>query len=80
MKDLEKYFPFGKNIEKDNAMSLAIAIVIYVILSGVAGLILGFLSQIKLVGWVFSIFGSIVGLYALVGIILAIVKYVNMSK
>ena len=60
--------------------NLLVAIVIYVLIDFVCGLVIGFLSNIPLLGMILSIVGSVVGIYALVGIILSILVFIKVLK
>lgn len=80
MEQLEKYFPVGNSIapiRKGDVQSLVIALVLYVIGAVVTGLVLGLLTKIPVLGFVFWIIGILLGLYVLVGIILSVLKFIN---
>ena len=46
----------------------------------VCGFVIGLLAKIPILGIIFSLLGSIVGLYALVGIVLSILVFVKVIK
>jgi uncharacterized Tic20 family protein len=77
MEQLAKYFPLNNKVEKGNVASLVIAIVIYLIAPSIAGIIVGLLSFIPLVGSILGLVSSLFGIYCLVGLIFAIIKYVK---
>lgn len=77
MDSIKPFFPINNKIEKGNGGSLAIVILIYFAISVVCGIILGLLSFIPFVGILTGIIGSLVGLYNLAGIILAIIAFVQ---
>lgn len=56
------------------------ALVIYVLIDVVCGFVIGLLAKIPVLGIIFSLLGSIVGLYALVGIVLSILVFVKVLK
>ncbi|HPB16932.1 MAG TPA: hypothetical protein PK870_04710, partial [Clostridia bacterium] len=60
-----------------NISSLIIAILLYVVLSIVVGLLQKLLGAIPVVNWVMGIVGYLVWLYSVVGVILAIVKFIK---
>lgn len=78
MEMLKKFFPnaFGATETK----AFIIALVIYVVIDVVCGAVIGLLARIPLVGIIFSLVGTVVGLYALVGIILSILVFVKVIK
>ena len=75
---LKTLFPFS--FKAKDVTSLVIAIVIYVLFGAVCGLVIGFLSEIPVLGIIFSLLGSVLGLYGLIGIVLAVLTYFNLIK
>ncbi len=75
---LKKFYPNAFAASELN--SFIIALVIYVIIDVVCGLIIGFLAKIPFVGIIFSILGTVVGLYALIGIILSVLVFAKVIK
>lgn len=74
---MNTFFPINEAVKPKNIVTLIIAIVLYIVISGIAGTIVDFLGWIPIVGWAISIAGGIVGLYCLIGIIAAIGKYIR---
>lgn len=68
-------FPFS--FKTDTTSNFVVSLVLYVLVGGVCGIIFGVLSHIILVGWIFSIIGSLIGLYTTVGIVLAILSFLK---
>ena len=64
MEKLEPYFPLNKSVKSGDIQSLVIAIVIYVVIAAVLGII-------------FSIVSTLVWIYEVVGIVLAIMTYIK---
>ena len=77
MEKLETYFPLNKSVKSGDIQSLVIAIVIYVVIAAVLGVLLGFLSAIPVLGIIFSIVSTLVWIYEVVGIVLAIMTYIK---
>jgi hypothetical protein len=75
---LKKFFPDAFRSKDVN--SFVITLLIYGVGSFLIGLVLGLLAKIPLIGFVFTLIGSLVGLYALVGIILAILVFAQVIK
>ena len=75
---LKKFFPLSFKVAETK--DLVVSIVIYAIIDVVCGLIIGLLAKIPLIGILFSLVGSVIGLYALVGIILAILYFAKVIK
>lgn len=75
---VKKFFP---NAFKAKELStFIVALVIYVLIDVVCGFAIGLLAKIPVLGIIFSLLGSIVGLYALVGIVLSILVFVKVLK
>lgn len=70
---LKKYFPTA--FQSKELTPFIISLVILVVFGAIGGAIIGFLSQIAIVGIVFSIIGAIIELYVLVGIVLSILVF-----
>lgn len=75
---LKKLFPVSFNAKEKEPF--IISLIIYVVLAVVGGLVLGFLSSIPVVGIIVSIVGGILDLYALIGIVLAILVFVKVIE
>ena len=78
MDALKKYFPlsFGVNTLKD----LIIKILIFIVVDAICGVVIGLLAKIPVLGIIFGIVGSLVGLYFLVAIVLAILCFLKIVK
>ena len=76
---LKKIFPFSFKEKKDVA-ALIINILLYLVGDIVAGAVIGLLASIPVIGIVFSLVGSLVGLYCLVGLVLSCLDYFKVLK
>ena len=77
MEKLTPFFPINNNVKKDDVVSLVIAIVIYVVASAILGVVLGVLAAIPVVNILVGIVGTLVWIYSLAGIILAVLKFIK---
>ena len=75
---LKSIFPFS--FKAKDTVSLVVAIVIYVLFGAVCGAVIGFLAKIPVLGIIFSLLGTVLGLYGLIGLILAVLVYFNLVK
>ena len=75
MGSIKEFFPIGKQVRPRDGQSLLIAIVIYIVVASVVGLANAVLGRIPLLGWLIGVLSWLIGLYCLVGIILAVVEY-----
>lgn len=80
MDTLKKLFPRAFKVSREDVASLIIAILIYVVFDIVAGAIIGLLAAIPIVGILFSILGSLVGIYATAGIVIAVLVFCKVLK
>ncbi len=72
---LKKYFPLsfrGKEVK-----DLVISIVIYIVASAILGVLLGILGNIPVVNLVTGIVGTLVWIYSVAGIVIAILDFVG---
>ena len=76
---LKKFFPLSFQPKPDIA-SLVINILIQLVVSVVAGWVIGIVAAIPLVGIIFSLIGSLVSLYFMVGIIISCLDYFKILK
>jgi hypothetical protein len=78
MEKIYPFFPVGETIKSKDAKSLVIAILIYIAAAAVVSVVAALVGWIPFVGRLISIIEWVFDLYCTVGIIFAIVKYVQM--
>ncbi len=79
MKMLKPFFPLAFADKKD-LIALVINILFHIVADAVAGLVIGILGALPLIGWAFTLVGSVIGLYFLVSLVLSILDYLNILK
>lgn len=75
---LKKFFPVA--FKATEVKAFIISLIIYVLIDIVCGFVIGLLAKIPVLGIIFSLLGSLVGLYALVGVVLSILVFVKVVK
>lgn len=75
---LKKVFPTA--FKATEVKAFIISLIIYVLIDIVCGFVIGLLAKIPVLGIIFSLLGSLVGLYALVGVVLSILVFVKVVK
>lgn len=75
---LKKFFPHA--FKATEVKAFIISLVIYCLIDIVCGFVIGLLAKIPVLGIIFSLIGSLVGLYALVGVVLSILVFVKVLK
>ncbi len=75
MEKLFSFFPFSANVLPGNVRSLIGTLLVYLIASAVMGVLQAVLGWIPLVGWLLRLVFSLVGLYCVAGMVLAVLKF-----
>ena len=76
---LKKIFPLSFQSKPDIA-SLVINILIQLVVSAVAGWVISIVASVPLIGIIFGLVGSLVGLYFLAGIVISLLDYFKILK
>ena len=77
---LKKLWPTPFKIEKGNVVSFVVQLLIFLVLTALFGLLIGLLAKLPIVGIVFSIVGSLMGIYTLIGAVLCLLKFLDLLK
>ncbi len=75
---LKKFFPHA--FKAKELAAFIITLIIYLVIDVVCGFVIGFLASLPIVGIIFTLLGSLVGLYALIGIVLSILVFAKVIK
>ena len=75
---MKKYWPHAYKAPELNAF--IITLLIYILIDVVCGFVIGLLVKIPVIGIIFTLVGSLVGLYALVGVVLSILIFAKVLK
>ena len=75
---LKKFWPFS--FRAKDVSNLIISLLIYIVIDVVCGLVIGLLAKLPLIGWLFALAGSLVGLYAFVGIVVTLLVFLKVLK
>lgn len=78
MSKLLSYFP-NSRVSKGNIVGLIIAILIYVVVAAVLGWVVSLLSGIAVIGMIAGILSTLIWIYEVVGIVLAILSFVGIK-
>ncbi len=76
---LKKLFPISFKYAGSVA-ELIIGILIYVVGGAIAGAVIGFLAGLPVIGFVFGLIGSVLGIYSLAGIIIEVLVFCKVLK
>lgn len=77
---LKTLWPTPFKIKPKNVGSFLIQLIIFIVAVAIAGLLIGLLGGIPVVGWAFRIIGSLLGIYNIVGIVLCILVFADVLK
>ncbi len=78
MDALKKFFPIA--FKATELKAFIVSLIIYVVIDVVCGFVIGLLAKLPIIGFIFSLVGSLVGLYAFVGIVLSILVFAKVIK
>ena len=78
MDTVKKFFPNA--FTATDVKPFIIALVIYVLIDVVCGVVIGLLAKLPILGIIFGLIGSVVGLYALAGVVLSILVFLKVIK
>ncbi|MBO4933989.1 MAG: hypothetical protein J5441_02320 [Clostridia bacterium] len=74
---IKKLWPTPFKIKKGNLISFLVQLLIFLIICAVIGWLFTVLSKIAIVGVVFYVVGSLMGIYAIVGAILCVLRFIG---
>lgn len=57
-----------------------VTLLIYGLIGLISGAMIGFLSRLWIIGWIFSLIGAVAELYVLVGVILTVLSFTQVLK
>ena len=77
---LKTVWPTPFKIEKGNLSSFLVRLILLVVVCAVIGILIGVLARIPVVGILFSLIGSLVELYSVVGVVLCFLVYFDVLK
>ncbi len=77
---LKKIWPTPFKIKAKDIASFLIQLIIFVVIVAVVGYLISVLAGIKIIGVIFSILGSLIGIYKIVGIVLCVLKFLDIVK
>ena len=80
MDQLKPFFPFSFRAQKGDVVSLIISIVIYLVIGAVGSLLIGLLSGIPVINIIGGLVGALLDIYGLVGIVLAVLSFLEIVK
>ncbi len=78
MEFLKKFFPYS--FGADSVAALAVKIIILLVAGAVAGFLIGILALIPLLGVIFALACSLIDLYVLISIVLAVLDFMKVLK
>ena len=77
---LKKYWPTPFKVKEKDVNSFVVNLIIFVVVCAVAGAIIGLLTNIPILGYVFGAIGGLLELYGLIGIVLCILNFCGILK
>lgn len=77
---LKQIWPMPFNIKEKDIVSFLVQLIIFVLVCGVAGWLIAKLAGIAIIGIIFTLVGSLLEIYGLVGIILCVLVFLGIVK
>ena len=77
MQFLRSLWPTPFKIKKGDVISLIVQLVIFLVVCAVVGWLIGILAGIPILGIIFTLLGSLMEIYSLVGIVLCVLKFLG---
>ena len=76
---LKKIFPFSFIPKKDLA-TLIIYVLVYLVAGAIGASIVGFLAGLPIIGFIFALIGSLIGIYSIAGAVLSCLDFFKILK
>jgi hypothetical protein len=77
MQFLRSLWPTPFKIKKGDVVSLIVQLVIFLVVCAVVGWLISILAGIPILGIIFTLLGSLMEIYSLVGIVLCVLKFLG---
>ena len=77
---LKALWPLSFKVKEKDVTSLVVQLIVLIVVCAVAGVAIGLLVWIPIIGWIIGIVGSLVGLYCVIGIVLCILQFCAVLK
>ena len=76
MSILQAIWPLAFKVKQKDLISFLIWLILGIVIIAICGALIALLVSVPVVGIIFSILGSLVGIYSLVNIVLCILRFV----
>ncbi len=80
MNFVRKYWPMPFKVRSGDVGSLVKQLIIFLLACLVVGILIGVLAGLPIIGIIFTIIGSLVEIYGIVGVVLCILKFLGAIK
>ncbi len=77
---LKTLWPTPFKIKPKDVGSFIVQLIVFAILCVVFSILIGVLAHIPVLGWIFGIVGGLVDLYCVIGIVLCVLKFLDVLK
>lgn len=77
---LKTLWPTPFKIKPKDVGSFLVQLIIFIVVVAIVGILIGVLAKIPVLGWIFGIVGSLIGIYNLVGIVLCVLVFADVLK
>ena len=80
MEFLKALWPMAFSINEKDTTNFVVKLLLFIIACSVVGIFIGLLAHLPLIGFIFSLIGSLVELYCVVGIVLCVLVYTGVLR
>lgn len=77
---IKKLWPTPFKIKKGDIASLLIQVIIFLVVCAVLGWLIALFAKIPIIGIVFGLLGSLMEVYSFVGLVLCVLKFLDIIK
>ena len=77
MEFLKKCWPTPFKIRRGDVTSFVIQLIVFLVVCCVVGFLIGILAKLPIIGIIFTIFGSLVELYSIIGVVLCVLRFLD---
>jgi len=77
---IKKIWPTPFKIKEKDVESLVVQLIIFIVACFIASFIIAILAKLPIIGIIIGLVGGAIDLYCIVGIVLAVLKFLGMLK
>ena len=80
MDKIKPFFPFSFNVKAKDVTSLVVSVIVYIVAMLASGLVNLLLGWIPVLGFLLGVIGWVLGIYCVIGLVLAVLIFLEVLK